>query len=267
MLGPTSDAAAASREAVPASARAVADDWRRLAKPTPAPLRRFDPSDLDRVPEPVRRWLRHSIAPGTPLATTVRLTMHGRIRLGSWRDFTATQILSPPHGFIWAATAQVAGLPVTGYDRYTVGTGQMRWRVLRLIPVMGATGPNVTRSAVGRLAAEGTVLLPTMYAAATWTSGSDPNAATATWPIDTYEEVVDLHIDGDGRLTEAHLQRWGNPDGQPYGRYPFGVALEQDQNFDGIMIPTELRAGWWWGTARQSSGEFFRARITAASFH
>ena len=55
----------------------------------------------------------------------------------------------------------------------------------------------------------------------------------------------------------------GNPGGGPFGRYPFGVSTGAESHF-GIAIPTELRAGWWWGTARQPDGEFLRAQITAA---
>jgi hypothetical protein len=31
--------------------------------------------------------------------------MHGQIKLGRWRPFTARQVLTPPDGYIWAATA------------------------------------------------------------------------------------------------------------------------------------------------------------------
>ena len=88
----------------------------------------------------------------------------------------------------------------------------------------------------------------------------------ATWQVGTEQEQVELHIDGTGRLLEVRLQRWGNPDGAPYGRYPFGVRVADERTFDGVTIPAVLRAGWWWGTDRQDDGEFFRARITDASF-
>src|SRR3712207_9074453 len=81
------------------------------------------------LPEPARRWLTHALAPGTPLWPSVVLTMRGEIRLGAWRPFTATQVLRPPHGFVWAATARVAGLPVVGYDRYGSGSGEVNWRL------------------------------------------------------------------------------------------------------------------------------------------
>jgi hypothetical protein len=101
----------------------------------------FDPAMTREFPEPARRWLSHAIEPGTPLWSRAELTMRGRIKLGRWRPFTARQVLAPPDGYLWAATARVAGLPVTGYDRLGSGAGEMRWRLLRLIPVLTAAGP------------------------------------------------------------------------------------------------------------------------------
>lgn len=251
--------------AVPAAARAVQADWDRLAAGVPKPSGRFDPEQVARLPEPARRRLLHAIAPGTALAGSVELTMRGQIRLGVWRPFTARQILTPD-GFIWAAHARVAGLPVTGFDRYSAGTGQMRWRLLGVLPVMTATGPDLTRSAAGRLAAEATTLLPTAFDRITWTSGSEPDTAVATWRIGGQQETVQLRVGADGGLHEVVMQRWGNPDGQPYGRHPFGVAVEDERTFHGVTLPSALRAGWWWGTERQDAGEFFRAEITDAAF-
>ena len=60
------------------------------------------------------------------------------------------------------------------------------------------------------------------------------------------------------------MQRWGNPDGVPFGRYPSGVAREAEATSGGVTIGSQLRAGWWWGTDRRAGGEFSRARITDA---
>ena len=249
----------------PAAARSLRAEWARLAT-GPVPQRRFAADLVTGLPEPARRWLTHAVAAGTPLWPTVQLIMRGQIRLGAWRPFTARQLLAPPHGFIWAATARVAGLPVTGFDRYSSGTGQMRWRLLGLVPVMTGAGPDVTRSAAGRLAGEGVCWLPTAFTGAAWSAGPDPDTAVATSRIGDEEESVRLRVGPDGRLQEALVQRWGNPDGQPFGRYPFGVAVEAERTFGGVTLPSVLRAGWGWGTDRQNSGEFFRAEITEAVF-
>src|SRR5580765_930834 len=102
--------------------------------------------------------------------------MHGRIRLGKWRSFTATQIIRPGDGYIWAATTYMSGLPITGYDRYFGGAGHMRWRLVGVIPIVSADGPDVTRSAAGRLASE-IAVAPTAFRTATWTAGGDADTA------------------------------------------------------------------------------------------
>jgi len=191
--------------------------------------------------------------------------MTGEIRLGSWGRFSATQVLAPPTGFIWAANTRLFGLPVSGYDRFSSGTGQMRWRLLGVVPVMVAQGPDVTRSAAGRLAGEG-VLVPTTFRRASWAPGADGDRAVATWHVGEQEERAELHVGAQGQLLDVLMQRWGNPNGAPYGRYPFGVRIEAEQTFGGVTIASTMRAGWWWGTERQDEGEFFRARITGAAF-
>jgi hypothetical protein len=249
---------------VPGAARAVRRDWLRLAEPAERPPG-FDRAMLAGLPEPAQRWLGRAIKPGTPLWRSVELSMRGQIRLGRWRSFTARQVLAPPDGYIWAATARVAGLPVTGFDRLSAGTGQMSWRLLGLFPVMAASGTDVTRSACGRLAGE-IALLPTAFPRATWRPGERPGAAAASLRFGTHTETAELDVGDDGRLLEVRVERWGNPDGAPFGRYPFGVSVEAESVFGGITIPSVLRAGWWWGTERQAAGEFFRAEITSAVF-
>lgn len=225
----------------------------------------FDPVMTTGLPEPAHRWLSHAIAPGTPLWSSVELTMHGRIKLGRWRPFTARQVLSPPGGYTWAATARLAGLPVTGYDRLSSGAGEMRWRLLRLIPVLTAAGPDITRSAYGRMAGE-IALIPTAFRHAAWTRGEQANTAVATWRFGGDTESAELRVARSGRLAEVRVNRWGNPGGAPFGRYPFGVRVEAEARFGGVTIPSVFRAGWWWATDRQQEGEFFRAEITGAVF-
>ncbi len=105
---------------VPRAARPVRREWDRLGAEGPPP-QAFEPAMVADLPEPARRWLTRAIVAGTPLWRTAHLVMHGEIRLGAWRRFTATQVLAPPDGFIWAARASVFGVPVVGYDRLSSG--------------------------------------------------------------------------------------------------------------------------------------------------
>jgi hypothetical protein len=70
--------------------------------------------------------------------------------MGNWHSFTATQVIQWRRGMIWAASVDFFGLPVEGWDRIIDGEGEMRWKLLGLIPVMTASGPQITRSALGR---------------------------------------------------------------------------------------------------------------------
>lgn len=249
----------------PRSARAVARQWRELGAVPPA-TETFDTTRVAGLPDSVRRWLTRSIAPATPLARACGLTMHGEIRLGRWRPFTATQILRPGVGFVWAATAKVAGIPVLGFDRYTGGIGEMRWRLGGLVPVMSASDERIARSAAGRLAIE-SVMLPTACVGARWSEDND--GVHLHWATDGHEDVVDVvdvDIDGSGHLRGAVMQRWGTPTGSEHGRYPFGVGVDEEREFGGVIVPSVFRAGWWWGTDRQDEGEFFRATVTGAVF-
>ncbi len=250
---------------VPRAARPVRQEWDRLCADGP-PAEPFDQGMVRGLPEPAQRWLTRVIAVGTPLWRSVELVMHGEIRLGSWNSFTATQVAAPPAGYIWAARASVFGVPVVGYDRLSSGNAQMRWRLLGLIPVMTAQGPDITRSAAGRLASE-FVMVPTTFRAATWRLGDRPDTAVATWRIGAEQVDVEVHVGPDGQLLDVLLQRWSNADGEPFGYHPFGVTVEAERTFAGITVPSTVLAGWWWGTDRQDEGEFFRARFTNATFH
>ena len=246
----------------PRAARHIRHEWAELSS-LPASGEAFDSGRTTNLPAPVGKWLHHSIRQGTPLAAAAWLRMRGHIRLGTWRPFTATQVLAPGIGFIWAATTNVAGIPVLGYDKYANQVGEMRWRIGGLIPVMSARDTDISRSAAGRLAAE-SVLAPTSFAGARYSS--DDAGVHATWSINSHQETIDLDISSDGQLRGLCMQRWGNPGSAPFGRYPFGVAFESDREFGGVTIPTEVRAAWWWHTEKQAEGEFFRATITDAAF-
>ena len=72
-------------------------------------------------------------------------------------------------------------------------------------------------------------------------------------------EAAELQVKPNGRLAEVRVNRWGNPGGAPFGRYPFGVRVEAESRFGGITIPTVFRAAW-------GENEFLRAEITDAVF-
>ena len=227
----------------------------------------FPPPRFEELPSAARRYLRHAIALGTPLANSVHLRMHGHIKLQRWLPFTAEQVIRRDRGMIWKATARVSGISVSGYDRLVDGEGAMRWKLMGILPVMKASGPDITRSAAGRVIGE-SMWLPSMLCGndVTWHE-ADSNHLSARLTVPPESADLHLEIDESGVLRSIKLSRWGNPGDTPFHYAVFGGEVEEEATFDGFTIPTRVRAGWHFGSDRfDSEGEFFRATIDHAEY-
>jgi hypothetical protein len=257
---------AAVRLAGRRSADEIRTLWRQLA-PGAAEPACFEPSQLGHLPEPARRWLTHALSPGTPLAGAVLLRMHGHIRTGRWLPFRAVQLHVPPQGYLWVARAGLGPVSIRGYDSYAGGIGRMRWRLFGRLPVVDSDGPDVDRSAAGRVALDAFVL-PSSWLSpeVTWHSGPDADTAVAQWQVDRWSLRVCIEARPDGALRSITMQRWAAPPGQPWGEYSCGGTLDAERRFGTVIVPTALQAGYFFRTPRWPTGEFFRATITDATF-
>jgi hypothetical protein len=237
--------------------------WNKPSGPGPA----FDPAELNVLPAPAQRMLRAAIASRTPLASGVRLRMHGEIKLKTWLPFTAEEVIVWPHGFLWSATVRQNGMPIHGFDGLVNGMGAMRWKLFGLISVLSASGPDITRSAAGRLAAE-TIWLPSVLCRhdVTWIA-PDPRHGCARLTIAGETVEPAFEIDDGGQVKSVVMRRWGDPEKAGFGYHAFGGVVEQRASFEGFTIPTRLRVGYHVGTDKfESHGEFIRITIDDATY-
>jgi hypothetical protein len=193
--------------------------------------------------------------------------MHGEIKLKGWLPFTAEQVIRSDGEMLWQATVRQKGIPIRGFDRLVGGEGAMRWKLLGIIPVMTASGPDVTRSTVGRLLAE-LVWLPSALCAGdvTWTA-SDVLHPTAAIALLGHAAQLAMTVGETGRLEVVKTSRWGNPEGGEFRSVDFGAVAEDEARFHGYTIPTRLRVGWRLVNGQfESDGEFFRVTIDDAVF-
>jgi hypothetical protein len=228
---------------------------------------RFQSDQILGFPETVRNYLEHAIAPDTPLASAVRLQMHGEIKLNRWYPFDAKQVIHMDRGMIWQAGTRVMGLPIRGHDRIIDGKAAMRWKFLGIIPFLSASGPDIDRSTAGRLAAE-FIWLPSVFCQQKipWHQENSLQAR-AQLEVQGQESKLQFKIDQSGRLINLLLQRWGNPEGHEFHYENFGAKVESERTFGGYTIPDRLRIGWYFGTDKfESEGEFFRVQIDHAAF-
>lgn len=239
-----------------------------LWEAAPPATERFEAARLSALPPSARRFLAHTLEGGAKLSSAARLEMHGTIKLGdAWAPFHATQVLRWDRGFVWHAHTRVKGLPVSGSDRELDGEGEMRWRLLGIVPVMSARGPEISRSAIGRLHAEamwlpGALLSPEVV----WSEG--PSGPVFVTHAHGEESRVELTIDTDGALRAMKLARWGDVGSPGTFRYvDFGGSMGTERTFEGVTLPTEYRIGWYFGSERfEAEGEFFRCTLDAVTY-
>lgn len=247
------------------SAVTVADSvWGTLACPKGEFPELFDQRTLDGLPEPAARWLHHALPDGTPVFRAVKVSMSGSIKLGSrWMPFTADQILRAGVGFVWRPVVGNRLLRFIGADVFGPDEARMEFRLQGLITVAKASGPDVARSAAGRLAAETVAWLPqatTPQAGARWREVDDERAVVT---LDIAGEPIDVEItvDSDGCLRAIHLERWSNEVDPPRFE-PFGADVSEDFCTDvGVRLAGSGRVGWAHGTPEWPSREFFRFTI------
>ncbi|MEW6323310.1 MAG: DUF6544 family protein [Acidobacteriota bacterium] len=119
------------------------------AEPAEAPPVITD-ADLAHLPPPVQRYVRLTGAVGQPRVHHVWVSWRGRIRGAAdepWMDFTAEQhnfLDEPARFFVMDATR--GGLPVDVLHAYHHGAASMRVRLLSLVPLVSADGPDMTRA-------------------------------------------------------------------------------------------------------------------------
>lgn len=261
-----------AHQKAPASCPAFATDaWASLATDTGDATPMFDPSTLDGLPLPARRYLAGALPDGVALSSTVVLGMEGEIRLGGrWLPFAADQILRAGVGLVWAPVVGGRLLRFTGADVLTPRDARMEFRLHGRIPVANATGHDVRRSAQGRLATETVAWLPqalTPQRGARWRAVDDERAiVTVTAAGADIDIDVEVAINEQGQLRSLGLQRW-NDSAKPPALAPFGGSVDATHTTpNGVRIAGAGTVGWDWGTAGQRDGEFFRYRITAATY-
>jgi hypothetical protein len=234
----------------------------------------FEPKQIDHLPLEAARFLLHVLAPGAPLSAAAHIKMHGTVRTDvkgdTWHPFEADQVLRWDRGFIWHARVHTKGLSLSGYDRFIDGEGEMRWKMLGLIPVVTERGPEIARSAAGRFHGEALWMPGVLLAEGVRFDIRDEHLAV---DIEAHGETshLMLSIDGRGAVQSFHYPRWGDPDKQGFRYEEFGGLIDEERTFQGVTVPSKLRLGWYvsdtderraLGPSRfTAEGEFIRIEV------
>jgi len=246
--------------------------WLRADAKAATERRTFRAQMVERVPEPARRYLLHAIAEDGCLASRVELLAEGELRLkGELKPFVSRELLVARRGFVWKADLVA---PVSAVDHYLDDQGEVRVLALGCLPLVRASGPDVTRSSRHRFAIEH-IWLPTalLPAAGVRWERVDERRAKAKLLIDAESVDLTLTIAESGRLERIQMQRWSDQPspGQGPGRLPFrflpyAARVEAEGTFGGLTIPTGLSVGFVPETDAEGLEVGFRMTITDAEY-
>jgi hypothetical protein len=170
---------------------------------------------VEALPEPVRRWLRWSGAEVAALPTTVRLLQEGEFRTGEkrgWAPFRAEQYFSlDPPGFVWRVRMCFAPLvSVSCRDRWVDGDASMWMRLLGVVPVVNASGPDLAKGAMLRWLGE-IIWFPQAARSPriAW-EAVDDESARASLPAGGQTARETFVFDGEGRPVELRADRFND---------------------------------------------------------
>lgn len=239
-------------------------NWQALYTIDPGRPPAFDPASIRDLPEPVQRFFLHTIKPGTPLYQSAEIMLRGEFSFGprenssgtsvsNYQALLARQVLRAGTGMIWEAKIG-SGLTLWQgsdglIDEYS--WTQFAWRNLFPVALIQRNRDHY-RSAAGRMLAESAFWTPTVLLTlpgVRW-EAHDAQSIVATISHRHLTVSVTLKLNGQGQPIDVSFLRWSNANADKiYRLQPFGGYLSDFREFDGVMIPTQIEAGNFFGTA------------------
>jgi hypothetical protein len=209
---------------------------------------RITKEELSRLPVPVQKWLENTHILGKERITTVRLKQTGQMRTkpgAPWMAVAAEQYfrVDQPE-FVWIAKVKMAPFfHLSGLDRYVDGKGKMNIKLLSLIPVVDATGPEIDQGTLLRYLGE-MQWFPTaaLNPYIKWEAIDETNAkATMTYKGVSASAVFTFTEQGD--IVRFMAKRYRDVNGK-YVLSDWGGVSREFKQFNGIRIPSKSDVIW-----------------------
>ena len=224
--------------------------------------------DLAGLPPVVEKWLRASQVIGKERIQTVRLKQKAVLRTKPnqpWMSTEAVQYFTVDNpGFIWKAKVKAAPfIHLAGRDKYEQGKGHMLIKLLSLINVADAKGPEIDQGAMLRYLVE-TIWFPTAALSnyITWEE-VDNQSAKATISSGGISASGVFSFNEKGEVVNFIAKRYMEEDGK-YSLETWSTPIKEYKEFNGVRIPSKGEIIW-----KLSSGDFnwFKCEITDIEYN
>lgn len=223
----------------------------RKRRPAFVPEDPVTEADLIPLPEPLRRYLRVTGTIGRPHVRDFRVDTRGRIRASAdqpWMPFTSTQrnfVGEPARFFLMNATRGV--FPVDVFHAFENGAASMRVRLLSLLQLVHARGPELTRSETVTLFNDLCVFAPgaLIDAPVRW-EPVDESKARGHYTLGENTVSADLIFDDEGRLIDFVSGDRSEATGDYAGfvRHPWSTPLGDYRDFGGLTLASRGEGRW-----------------------
>ena len=203
---------------------------------------------LKDLPEPVRRYLKHTGIVGKPSVDTVYLEQKGQMYLGSkqgWVPLDAEEhyTVQPP-GFVWDVTIHQGPLPIArGRDKYTGGEGRMLIKAGSLFTVVDDKGPEMDQGSMMRYLSE-MIWFPTAFLDDNISfEPIDDESARVTLTDGGKSVSATMYFDEEGKVTDFVAKRYRTVEGG-YDLETWSAPVYEYGELAGLKLP--LRGGAVW---------------------
>ncbi len=221
-----------------------------FSEKTPASEVVLTAADLATLPPIVQQWLERANCLGKPVPQAFKLQQQGAMRTspdGKWMPFEARQITRTGQpGFIW--TVQVEAAPfvqLVGRDKYQDGKGYMLIKLLSLVPVADAQGPETDQGALLRYLGE-LVWCPAAVVAdyIHWEAIADRSArATMRYGGVEASGVFTFSPEGDPLRFEA-MRYYDRKGGATLEKWQVDIDPKSFREFEDVRIPARSTVSW-----------------------
>ena len=239
--------------------------------PSPAVL---DESDLVGLPNPLAAYIRRSGAVGQPRVVTFHADFHGRIRSGPdavWMPFTGQQVntYGPRPQRIFLMDATKSGLPVTVLHVFVDTTATMRVKLLSLLTVVDASGPEMDRGETVTVFNDLVVMAPgaIVGAAATWTA-IDPLHVRGEFTDgdQTVSAVLTFNADHDLVDFVSDDRSAASADGKTFTHRRGSTPLAGHRDTDGRRVLTSGE-GVWHAVGAEGTFTYLEFQLDAITYN
>lgn len=206
-------------------------------------------SDLNNLPEPVKKWLKNSGALGKPFINCGKLTQIAEMQMKpeqeNWLSAKAIQYttISNPT-FIWSVDVKMNSLlNFQGRDKFDDGKGEMLIKINSLFNIVNERGKKLDEGTLQRYLGE-MVWFPSLALSSyiTWEQ-IDENTAKATMTYKGTSGSGTFYFNKSGDFIKfSALRFYGNePDAK---RYEWLLDVLDYKSFEGIKVPSKMTATW-----------------------